>query len=164
MAIGTKTSAVFTYKRECPMSYSNYIENLNKYLKLFSDYDNFLISAIDFERGFSELWEADTEAIYEKSKNWERRFDIELQKKLREGKISLDEFNKRWNDLWGITGDESALSDILDPTYSVCDCFYPEISEDKANPPLVLSEKLFREEILILYHELKIFMEKHNDT
>ena len=142
----------------------SYLEDREKYFKLFSDYCNSLITAVNFEKDFSMLWEASRDEMYERRKDWERRFDSELLRELDEGKISHDEFNKRWNDLWGMTDDVLALSDILNRTYTTCDCFDPDIPDDEADPPFVLSEKLFRGEVLALYHELTIFMKKHSDT
>ena len=138
----------------------SYLENQDKYFKLFFDYYNLAISAVDFERNFSTLWDADRDEIYEQCNKWERRFDIELQEKLIAGKISGEEFSKRWNELWGITDEISALSDILDRTYTTCDCFWPDITDEEANPPLELSETLFREEVLSLYHEMETFINK----
>jgi len=138
----------------------SYLENKDLYYKLFKEYCNFEISSIDFEREFLQIFREDADALHEKSKDWERRFDIELQVERQEGKISQEEFCKRWSELWGITDIMNELCGILDRAFYACDCFDPNISEDEANPPLDLSENLFREEVLSLYHELMTFINK----
>ena len=138
----------------------SYWENKDLYYKLLKEYCNFEVSSIDFERKFLQIVKEDEDALHEKSKDWERRFDIELQVERRESKISQEEFCKRWNDLWGITDNMNKLCDILDRVFCACDCFDPNISDSEANPPLDLSERLFREEVLSLYHELETFINK----
>ena len=139
------------------MSYS---ENQNKYLELFANFCNCSIDAVNFEKCFSKFWESDRDELYDKKNNWERPFDLELQNALVEERISKEEFSKQWRELYGLTDEMCVLCDILDRTYTTCNCFWPDIPDDEVDPPIVLNETLFRDEIRGLFRELKLLCEK----
>jgi len=183
------------------------IEKYSRYLKLFSDFYDCSISAVDFDRNFTEHWDSDRDEEWAKRKEWEHSFNFNTDKwhlDLSQGRISEEECNERWDKLrkewnkfksdnWnvseqrydelfhefyvgefsaakyvdavgklsGMTDGERALicslvlSCILDRTYTTCDCFWSDTSDEKVCPPIVLNEKLFREEIFELFAEIQ---------
>ena len=140
-----------------------YIENINEYLRIVGGFCSYLISAKDFDKMYSKQWETDRDKIYAREENWPRRYDIELQENLNAGKISMEEFIRQWRTLWGTTENEVPIRYILDRIYTTCNCFWPDIDDSEIDPPLVLNEKLFRQEIEGLFEELKIAVQKMND-
>jgi hypothetical protein len=133
----------------------SFFENRDKYLQLLLAFSDQSLAATDFVDGWFRLRYADLKEEDNLCKKWERRFDIELETEVFQGKISKEEFSKRWCELWGLTDEISSLCNILSRVFTTCDCFWPDISDDEVNPPLVLNEKLFREEILELLRELQ---------
>jgi hypothetical protein len=142
----------------------DYFINGAQYFELFTRFHAKTISATEFERLFSQQWELERDKNCEIEKEWNHRHDLDLIHEVKKGKISHVEFHRRWNKLYGITEEIDKLGSIIDRTYTCCNCFWPDIPAEEVNPPLVLDEKLFREEILGLYEELKRWFEFYGEV
>ena len=102
----------------------SYISNETQYLELIHQ---LLCSQIDGEyfcRQFSALWRVDRDEQIAKREVWPERYDLQLIEAHRHGKISPDEFERKWVELWGY-GEHKHLLGMLDSIFTACDVFVP---------------------------------------
>jgi hypothetical protein len=141
-----------------------FIENISEYLRIINEFRSYSISAKDFDKMYSKQWDRDRDKEDEKTTNWPRRYDIELQENFHTGKITEEEYDKQWHNLFEYTEIQSPVLSLLDRIYTTCNCFWPDINDSEVDPPLVLNEKLFRQEIQDLFEELKTTIQKMYDN
>ena len=72
----------------------------SEYIALIRRYLNGEIDGKTFGAGFQELQRRHKTLEDEKVRSWPKRYDLQLERDYTSGKISKDEFNKRWYELW----------------------------------------------------------------
>jgi len=72
-----------------------------EYVALIRKYVNQQIDEATFGSEFQQLHGRYMSMVDEKINSWPERFDIKLLEAHRQEKISTEEFNKRWHELWG---------------------------------------------------------------
>jgi len=134
----------------------SYIKNLDTYIKLLDNFINGQLSAANFVDEYFRLWEIDRDEEALELKDHVINPSHPLLLDLKEKRISDEKFASLTGMLYGLNETQAKARSILDRVFTTCDCFWPDIPDDEASPPLVLSERLFREEILNLFQELKL--------
>ena len=132
----------------------SYFANLDIYLNLLNNFINGSLSAVNFDVDYDRLWNKDRDEEALEFKDYVEDPNHPLLVKLRENEISAEEFGNLTGMLFGMSETQARIGSVLDRIFTTCMCFWPDISDDEANPPLVLSEKFFRAEILVLFREL----------
>lgn len=72
-----------------------------EYVQLIRKYVNHQIDEATFGAEFQKLHGSYVALEDEKTNSWPERYDIKLLEAHRQGKISTEEFTKRWYELWG---------------------------------------------------------------
>ena len=78
---------------------------------------------------FTKIWIAYRDTRLAKQDEWTERYDLKLTRALKEGEITLEEFDTQWRDLWGYA-DIEPLIDMVDRIHSSCAVFYEFPEED----------------------------------
>lgn len=78
----------------------------SEYIELIRRYLNNEIDEVTFGAAFQELQRRYWVVHDEKISSWPERYDVQLQEAYSEGKISQDEFAKKWHELWGYKPDK----------------------------------------------------------
>ena len=138
----------------------SYFEHLDTYYNLLDNFINRKISAIDFDVEYNRLWKNDRDEEALEFKNPVSDPNHPLLVKLKANEITTEEFGNLAGMLLGMSESQARIESVLDRIFTTCDCFWPDVPDDEADPPLVLSEKLFFEEILVLFHELDDLVKK----
>lgn len=101
-------------------------KNQHRYLGLMTRFAEGKLSGSLFVAKFMELWRKDRDADYEIKKSWNVPYDEMLIASLRKGKITKEEFARKWNALWGLSETDQRLRDLLDTIFTACDVFNPD--------------------------------------
>jgi len=138
----------------------SYFKHLDTYIGLLDSFINYRISAVDFDDKYNRLWKCDRDEGSLALKDHISDPNHPLLVKLRDNKITPEEFSNLSGMLLGMSESQARIRSVLDRIFTTCDCFWPDIPDDESDPPLVLSERQFRAEILDLYQELKTLTNK----
>lgn len=102
----------------------SYVSNETQYLELIHQLIGSQIDGDYFCREFSSLCKIDGDELSSKSEVWPEQYDLQLIESHRQGKISPDEFERKWVELWGY-GEYVHLLEMLDSIFTACDVFNP---------------------------------------
>ena len=90
------------------------------------------MEAHGFVKQFFDTRNKDKEKEWAITATWDKPYDRLLLADLREGKLSQEEFSRKWDELFGWSQKEKKVLQILDGLYSACDTFLddPALSTD----------------------------------
>jgi hypothetical protein len=97
-----------------------------EYQNLMKQFVNRQINGIAFRQLFMEMRRQDLDQDQKRAKKWPERYDVKLQEELLDGKIEKQEFNRRWQDLWGYR--PTRWLEIFDEVFDELDRFEPDDS------------------------------------
>lgn len=82
------------------------------------------MNAEQFVKKYMTIWKKKCEAQWTIKKTWPEPYDQQLFAAVRRKEISTEEFNERWNELWGEQSETEALfSDMTDRVFTACDVY-----------------------------------------
>jgi len=140
----------------------SYFEHLDIYLNQLNNFINGRVTAENFVDEFFRLWKIDRDEESLEFKDHVNDPNHPLLVKLRANEITSDEFGNLAGMLLGMSETQARIRSVQDRIFTTCDCFWPDTTDDEADPPLVLSEKLFRAEIMELFQELELLCSTKN--
>ena len=102
-----------------------------KIRSLILEFLSFEIPEDPFVARFMRLWKKERDAQWSIKSTWnEPLLDKQLQAEFLDKRISPDEFTRRWNELWGFTGNDVEFHDMIDTIFSACDDYRPDRGSD----------------------------------
>jgi hypothetical protein len=118
--------------------------------------NNFLDKKVDedtFCSNFIGLWIALRDESSKIRDSWDRQYDIEVQEDFIQGKITVDEFRKKYSDLFNLTKFKD-FHETMDLLHGMCMCYAP-VPESEWE----VDEVQFRAEVKSIFKNYKLSLD-----
>jgi len=106
-----------------------YIGNEELYLELIRKFLNSEIDGETFCCDYFPMWRVDRDEEDIQRASWSERHDLKLIEAYRRDEISLEEFERKWSELFGYSTNRH-LVDMLSRIFTACDVFAPVPESD----------------------------------
>jgi heme oxygenase len=120
---------------------------------MVNDFLNKKVDEDTFCSNFIGLWIAQRDESSKIRDSWDRRYDIEVQEDFLQGKITVDEFRKKYNELFNLT-ELKNFNETMDRLHGICMCYEP-VPESEWE----VDEVQFRAEVKSIFENYKLSLE-----